>query len=94
MYFYKLNFSYGQRLTIIFQKLTIFLFFFMVISLNANEKITLGLTGVTLKEDISTIMSFKNYVSQHSDIDLNLKFAKSYSIMESFIINETVWFYL
>jgi len=89
---YRLKFLNGQKLTIIFQKLTIIISLFLVISLNAKEKITLGLTGVTLKEDISTIMSFKNYLSLHADIDLNVKFAKSYSIMESFIINETVDF--
>jgi phosphonate transport system substrate-binding protein len=85
----KLNNS-GQKLTSFFQKLTIFLSFFLVISLQAKEKITLGLTGVTLKEDIETIMNFKNYLSKYSDVDLNLKFAKSYSIMESFIINGDV----
>lgn len=80
----------GQFLTIFFQKLTIIFFIFVANSLYCNEKITLGLTGVTLKEDIATIMNFKDYLSKHSNIDLNLKFAKSYSIMESFIINESV----
>lgn len=80
----------GQKLTIFFQKLTIFLSFFLVISLHSKEKITLGLTGVTLKEDIETIMNFKDYLSKYANVDLSLKFAKSYSIMESFIINGSV----
>lgn len=80
----------GQIFTIYFQKLTIIFLLFITNSLYCNEKITLGLTGVTLKEDISTIMNFKDYLAKHSNIDLNLKFAKSYSIMESFIINESV----
>lgn len=82
--------THGQFLTIYFQKLTIIFLIFVTNLLYCNEKITLGLTGVTLKEDISTIMNFKDYLSKHSNIDLNLKFAKSYSIMESFIINESV----
>lgn len=81
----------GQKKTIRFQKLTIFLSLLMVNFLFASQ-ITLGLTGVTLKEDISTIMNFKEYLAKHTKIDLNLKFAKSYSIMESFIINKTVDF--
>lgn len=80
----------GQFLTIYFQKLTVITLLFLTTLVYCDEKITLGLTGVTLKEDISTIMKFKDYLAKHSNIDLNLKFAKSYSIMESFIINESV----
>lgn len=90
MIFKSYEFLHGQFLTTKFQKLTILLSFFFVISLYPNEKITLGLTGVTLKEDISTIMNFKSYLSKEAHIDINLKFAKSYSIIESFIINESV----
>ena len=90
MLFKQFNFLNGQILTTIFQKLTMLLLFLITINLYSSEKITLGLTGVTLKEDISTIMHFKNYLAKHSQIDLNLKFAKSYSIMESFLLNETV----
>lgn len=82
--------STGQFLTSFLQKLTIVFLLFTTNSLYCNEKITLGLTGVTLKEDILTIMNFKNYLAKNANIDLNLKFAKSYSIMESFIINESV----
>ncbi|MFA7083142.1 MAG: phosphate/phosphite/phosphonate ABC transporter substrate-binding protein [Arcobacteraceae bacterium] len=82
----------GQILTTIFQKLTIFLLLFVTITLYSNDKITLGLTGVTLKEDIVTLMNFKKYLAQHANIEVNLKFAKSYSIMESFITNESVDF--
>ena len=92
MFLKQLDKSYGQKLTSLFQKLTIVLIFFMAINLYSSGKITLGLTGVTLKEDIATIMSFKNYLSKHIKVDVNLKFAKSYSIMESFIINESVDF--
>ncbi|MFA6788295.1 MAG: phosphate/phosphite/phosphonate ABC transporter substrate-binding protein [Arcobacteraceae bacterium] len=80
----------GQKLTMIFQKLTMLLSLFVTLSLYSNDKITLGLTGVTLKEDIVTLMNLKNYLSTQANIDVNLKFAKSYSIMESFIINESV----
>ena len=83
----KLN---GQKMTTIFQKLTIVLSLFVTISLYSGDKITLGLTGVTLKEDIVTLMNLKNYLATHANIEVNLKFAKSYSIMESFIINESV----
>ncbi len=82
--------STGQFLTIYIQKLTVISLLFVTNLLYCNEQITLGLTGVTLKEDIATIMNFKDYLAKHSNIDLNLKFAKSYSIMESFIINESV----
>jgi phosphonate transport system substrate-binding protein len=82
--------SGGQNLTTVFQKLTIILSLFVTLSLCASEKITLGLTGVTLKEDIVTLMNFKEYLSKHSNIELTLKFAKSYSIMESFVLNKSV----
>ena len=82
----------GQKITTIFQKLTIFFSILLTTSLFSDAKITLGLTGVTLKEDIATIINFKEYLSKHSKLDLNLKFSKSYSIMESFISNQTVNF--
>ncbi len=80
--------SNGQNLTTVFQKLTTALF--LCTTLYASESITLGLTGVTLKEDITTIMNLKNYLNKKSSVAVDIKFAKSYSIMESFIQNGTV----
>jgi len=79
----KYNFLYGQ-------KLTIFLLLFCVATIYGEEKITLGLTGVTLKEDVATLINFKEYLSQKTDKDFSLKFAKNYSMIESAIASKSV----
>lgn len=59
-------------------------------AVQAQEKITLGLTGVTLKEDVATIIRFKKYLTTKTGIAFELKFAKSYSVVENRISRETI----
>lgn len=84
------NFSYGQKLNSIFQKLTIIFFIISLSTCHANETIRLGITGVALKDDLETLIGLKKYLAQKSGIDIEFKFAKSYSVMESFITNKSV----
>ncbi len=81
---------YVQKLTTIFQKLTVFLLLLTSLSVMGSEKITLGITGVALKEDISTLIKLKNYLQKKTDLHIKIKFARSYSIMRHLIIDDNV----
>ena len=78
-----------QKLTILFQKMTIFI---LLLSLNliASEQITLGITGVALKKDISTLIELKNYLIKKTNLDIKIKFAKNYSSMRHLILDSDV----
>jgi len=83
----------GQKLTMILRKLTIAYFLIFSFSYTfANEKLILGLTGVALKEDITTLINLKNYLNEQTGYDIGFKFARSYAVMESFIGNNNVDF--
>ncbi len=79
-----------QKLTSKFQKMTIFLLIFLSLSLKAEQKIVLGITGVALKDDISTIIKFKSYLKKKTHLDIKIKFARSYSIMRHLILEDNV----
>jgi len=81
---------YAQKLTTIFQKLTIFSLLFISLSVHASEKITLGITGVALKENVSTLIKFKNYMIKATGLDIKIKFARSYSTMRHLILDNDV----
>lgn len=81
---------YRQKLTTIFQKLTIVMIVFLFLEIKANEVITLGITGVALKENISTLLKLNEYLSQKTGLTIHIKFARSYSDMRHFILNHTV----
>lgn len=74
------------------QKMSIIFFLFFAIFLHANEKVVLGITGVALKDDISTLMNLKEYLSEKTGFDIKFKFSRSYSAMESFILDKNVDF--
>lgn len=80
----------AQKLTIKFQKLTILFIFLLSINLYSSEKIVLGLTGVALKDDILTLMNFKDYLSSETGLDIQLKFARSYAVMKSLLQEDRV----
>jgi len=79
----------AQKLTILFQKLTVFVLF-LSLNLIASEQIILGITGVALKKDISTLIELKNYLIQKTSLDIKIKFAKSYSSMRHLMIDGDV----
>jgi phosphonate transport system substrate-binding protein len=81
---------YVQKLTTIFQKLIIFLLLLTSLSVMGSEKITLGITGVALKEDISTLIKLKDYLKEKTGLDIKIKFARSYSIMRHLILDDNV----
>ncbi len=79
----------AQKLNTLFQKMTIFILF-LSFNLIASEQITLGITGVALKKDISTLIELKNYLIKKTDLDIKIKFAKSYSSMRHLILDGDV----
>ncbi|WP_428026364.1 phosphate/phosphite/phosphonate ABC transporter substrate-binding protein [Arcobacter sp.] len=90
MFFVKTIFQSGQKLTSVFQKLTI-LSLIIGLFLNANEnKITIGLTGVALKEDITTFINLKKYLEKKTTSEITFKFAKSYANIKTLILNDEV----
>ena len=56
----------------------------------AYGKIILGITGVALKNDISTLVKFKNYLREKTGLNIKLKFARSYSTMRHLILEDNV----
>ncbi len=83
-------FLYVQKLTTIFQKLTIILLFFTSLQAVSSDKITLGITGVALKENISALIKFKDYLIKTTGLDIKIKFARSYSTMRHLILDNDV----
>lgn len=79
-----------KKLTTIFQKLTVLSILLLSINLYSSEKIVLGITGVALKDDILTLMNFKDYLSKETGLDIQLKFARSYAVMKSFLQENNV----
>jgi len=74
-----------QKLTTIFQKLTIALLLITSLQASNRDKITLGITGVALKENISTLIKFKNYLAKTTGLNIKIKFAQSYATMRHLI---------
>ncbi|VAY87264.1 Periplasmic binding protein-related protein [hydrothermal vent metagenome] len=55
-----------------------------------NQKITLGLTGVILKEDIANTINLKHYLEKETKLNIEIRFIKSYSEMKTSITNGDV----
>jgi len=83
-------FLYAQKLTTIFQKLTISLLLLTSLQAASSDTITLGITGVALKENISTLIKFKNYLIKTTGLNIKIKFARSYSTMRHLILDNDV----
>jgi phosphonate transport system substrate-binding protein len=85
---------YGQKLTILFQKLTIVTLAFATLYLYGGDKnkLILGLTGVVLKEDIATIVKLKLFLEKKINLPIAFKFIKSYAGMKSMLLNGSVDF--
>ncbi len=84
----------GQKLTTLFQKLTIILLLSSVVLLHAANKkrLVLGLTGVVLKEDIASIVKLKLYLEKKTNLNIAFKFVKSYAGMKTLLLNDSVDF--
>jgi len=80
----------NQKLTTMFQKLTITILLFFSLGTEANEMITLGITGVALKKNVSTLVKFKNYLIQRTGLNIKIKFARSYSTMRHLILDNSI----
>ncbi|MCF6172929.1 MAG: phosphate/phosphite/phosphonate ABC transporter substrate-binding protein [Campylobacteraceae bacterium] len=78
-----------QKMTSLFQKMTIFIFL-LSLNLIANEQTTLGITGVALKKDVSTLIELKNYLIKKTNLKIKIKFARSYSSMRHLILDGDV----
>ena len=75
-----------QILTSVYQKLTtFFLLCFCVISLQAKEKIVLGLTGTVFKDDLKNFMDWEKYLERQNDFDVEIRFSKTYAEMNTLI---------
>ena len=87
-------FSNGQKLTTLFQKLTIILLLSGVILLHGGDKkrLVLGLTGVVLKEDIASIVKLKLYLEKKTSLHIAFKFVKSYAGMKTLLLNDSIDF--
>jgi phosphonate transport system substrate-binding protein len=73
--------SFGQKLTVIL----LFVFLFLTGSLRAEERVTFGITGVALKEDIVTMRNWGSYIERKTGLGVDIKFARSYSEIKSMI---------
>lgn len=75
-----------QKLTSVCQKFTITVCLLACMSgLHAKEKIVLGLTGTVFKDDLKNFMDWEKYLEQKSDIDVEIRFSKTYAEMNSLI---------
>jgi len=67
-----------------------FLLLFSFLQAASSDNITLGITGVALKENISALIKFKNYLTKTTGLNIKIKFARSYSIMRHLILDNDV----
>ena len=79
-----------QKLTSIFQKLITLLILPIFLWGASNRPLTLGITGVALKEDISSLFELKNYLTEQTGYRIKIKFARSYATMRHLILDGTV----
>jgi len=77
---------YSQNLTSINQKFTALLLLFLLsFSLHAKDKIVLGLTGTVFKDDLKNFMDWEKYLESRNDIDIEIRFSKTYAEMNNLI---------
>lgn len=79
-----------QKLTTILKKMIILVLLFSSLTAFGDEKIILGITGVALKNDISTLVKFRNYLEKKTGLNIKIKFARSYSIMRHLLLEDNV----
>lgn len=76
----------SQILTSIYQKITtLFCLCLCVLSLNAKEKIVLGLTGTVFKDDLKNFMDWEKYLERQNDFDVEIRFSKTYAEMNTLL---------
>jgi len=81
----------SQILTTIFKKMTILIMVLsMAISVQAKEKIVLGLTGTVFKDDLKNFMDWEKYLENKNDFDVEILFSKTYAHMNALIKEEKV----
>jgi phosphonate transport system substrate-binding protein len=72
--------------------LTILFLFNFTLFANENYDIKFGVTGVALKEDITTLYYFRDYLSKKSGLNIHLKITRSYEEMQALIKSKNVDF--
>lgn len=81
----------SQNLTTLFKKMTIVIIIIsMALSLQAKEKITLGLTGTVFKDDLKNFMDWEKYLENQNDFDVKIVFTKTYAQMNALIKEKKV----
>lgn len=76
----------SQNLTSVNQKFTAFLLMFLLtFSLHAKDKIVLGLTGTVFKDDLKNFMDWGKYLESRDNIDVQIRFSKTYAEMNNLI---------
>ncbi len=79
-----------RKMTTLFQKLIMLPALTILLWGASNRPLTLGITGVALKEDISSLIELKNYLTEKTDYPIRIKFARSYATMKRLIMDGTV----
>ena len=78
--------SSSQNLTSVNQKFTaLLLMLLLTFSLHAKDKIVLGLTGTVFKDDLKNFMDWEKYLERQNDIDVVIRFSKTYAEMNQLI---------
>ena len=76
----------SQNLTSINQKFTALLLMLLLsFSLHAKDKIVLGLTGTVFKDDLKNFMDWEKYLESRDNIDVQIRFSKTYAEMNNLI---------
>lgn len=76
----------GQKSTSFNQKFTsLLLMFLLAFSLHAKDIIVLGLTGTVFKDDLKNFMDWEKYLESKNDFDIEIRFSKTYTQMNTLI---------
>lgn len=76
----------SQILTSVNQKFTaLILMLLLSFSLHAKDKIVLGLTGTVFKDDLKNFMDWEKYLESRDNIDVQIRFSKTYAEMNNLI---------
>lgn len=76
----------SQILTSVNQKFTALLLMLLLsFSLHAKDKIVLGLTGTVFKDDLKNFMDWEKYLESRDNIDVQIRFSKTYAEMNNLI---------
>jgi len=76
----------GYKVTAIGKKITVFfLLILLPLSLFGKEKIVFGLTGTVYKGDLKTFKKWGNYLEEKLNIEVEIKFSRTYDEMINMI---------